>query len=515
MKRAVLALATALSLFGLMPFAANAAPTCSPTVNAPTQWPPANSVKTCVDGTPPVYPATWGFVRSTIEQLGANNSDAAERLKQIQVTSGETISVNIFDIGIPGGYAGVTHTTVENDSPVTIASSLVKQINDLSLPFYAAQTGKSFVIYAFSGNTTTFIMSTSVGAHETITQGSDVYGNTTATIDGIANSTITWYEFATQGVFSATSPPLNKPAAGTFNSTLGVTSYEEGRSPPDVLVNEKYHAIWERDGNNAFNNRITHTTAHETGHGLDHMYAWLAGFDNSTAHNKGFSDGTDFLAAVARDFEKMRLIPPCNFQATDGRIVYSPGAEDPPVRTGGAYASHGYYDDDNLSTGGLPGFLTDVVDHEGTLICNDREPISKYNNGGDTIDIITGASFPANAAFPNFNSDNFNAREHFANLYARFYGYPDTVANDGNPISGSDRLFQSGYHSAFACSSLYVGILTTYGRLPTSDELAQSGYVVPSVVDDGGPDNGMHGYGEKFHSCDGEISEESNFSFGS
>lgn len=464
---------------------AHAQVVCTQINSMPTQWPPAASALSCGEGSD--LPAYDGVMRSVLEDLGNRGDDASQRIKEAQIATGEVISIQLIDTSLSGGSTTVTHTTVSTDSLFSISTDLAAQINNVP-NFYASAWGNVITIYSFTGNTTTYSMTTSMGATSSITAGDDGFGNETATISAPLNSQIIWYDFWSQFDFISAAAPVNKPTNGTFNDRAAVTYHFQYLTPSSE--NELYSAVWEFDGNTVPVPILKSVTAHETGHHLDKIYGELFGLGVDT----DFSSGTDFRTALSRDLAAMALLRPCKTLATDARAV-----DENQNPTGGYYTNG---TDQQMAGDGVGGIYSYVQNSTGAYICG----ASGDGYGGGNPVTIGAAAFPRIS----FEDTEDGASEIFAEEFAVLEGFYDLEDNSGSPVHGSDYLFRD--TNAFACTRLYVEKLAKLGRLPTSEELANTGYAVPEELTSG-PDSGML-WGTHFHACDGTVGDFQRFNFG-
>lgn len=339
-----------------------------------------------------------------------------------------------------------------------------------------------------------------------------------------AATNITYYVFKNRNEFfeAASSPAgYGGPDAADIKNltgqdvpptTLGLSLLPGGSSTPFTLVFEQYtYALTDND-------KVAHTIAHEAGHQLDAIY----GGGNASSV---FSIQSAFQTAIQMDTSLINQNPACSFNATDGQnVMYQNGTY---VRIGGFYATR-------------PGVFSGVQDANGNYICsgsNGSGNTLSSNNAPNTV--LTGAVGPAYSSFNSTGTDNFkilqaafpqfaviffqnpnllaqqnqlnNSRELFAEEYSFVAGYVDTIGNSGTTIPGSDGVLNLG---VLSCTKLYVRTLTNYGRLPTAQELSQTGYSVTDPPLTSGVDAGYYGYGATAYFCDGS-SSHSNYSFGS
>ncbi len=493
-KRAAFALGAALALsfgLGLAAPAQAQTPTCVPVSATPSQWPPASSTLTCEDADPAAY---GGLMRSTVEALGAAGTDAAQRLREVEIYASETYSITITDAALPGGSATVSRSTLSTDSLYTIVSDFADQINNLpGGNYYAYVFGNQLTLQSFSPNTPSFTASTSSGAHLTLSLDPDGFGNLEATIDGSLGSSIAWYEFYSRGDFDNADfiDPKPDPLDPDQLSAAGITL------ATDTV---KYSAIFEWSHSFIETESIASVTAHETGHQVDHIYGKVFGISPTSNGDVAYSNSVDFKNALDRDLYVMAQIPPCAIDASDG---YAVNGDDPPARTGGYYFSSGTTTPD--PAGGMPGLLSGVQDRQGNFLCGEdgKTPYELLNS----VEMI-------DDKFPELRSSQYG--EIFAEVYAVINNFTDQKDNTGADRQGIDNVFTQTYsQSTFACSRLYVYTITTYGRAPTAYELSGTGYSVPDIISGAPVDNGLLGYGSRFHACDGTVSELLHFTFGS
>lgn len=270
-------------------------------------------------------------------------------------------------------------------------------------------------------------------------------------------------------------------------STAGISAFYNVQTNPPQLV-------------------LTSTTQNSTTFNRSKSSGATANFASGQIFK--FSDSSVFKRALEIDLEKMALVQPCAYNATDGYGVVG----DPPERSSGIWASADPYDQTiPLSTGGLGGMFSGAQNSQGGDVCDDRNLKSPYS--GDPVNVITGGGTTSNAAYKWFGDPlNLTPNEIFAEAYSYVSGFPDTIDNSQSSVPGSDTAFDVG---GFTCARLYVYTLTTYGRLPTGDELRSYGYSVPDVVGAGDPDAGAFGFGEYPHYCDGTVGELGHYGFGS
>jgi hypothetical protein len=501
LRRAFLALGAMIlgvGFFGAFPQQAQAQTvTCAPVNSSPSQWPLASNVQECTGSATPVY---GGIVRNTLESIGNDGTDAAQRLK-FTITASEAITVQVVDSSLTGGSSTATHTTVSTDSAYTIAADLANQIAQLP-NFVAYANGNVLYIYSFTGNTTTYVMGTSVGAHETITSTPDGLGNATGTIEGSPN-TFTWYDFANRQDYDSTTaigssdklPPLDLMNPDTFPGANGVTYVSE-------IATQKSSSIFEVSGYAINNEVIANTTAHETGHVLDHVYGKVFGVSPDSNSNIFYSNSVAFQNAFMLDRFYMDLVPVCSFQASNGQNV-----DDDGNPTGGPYASVGPDGISPGSDGGVPGSMSSV-----------EEPsTSGYICGGTYGDGRNAPYEPTTVAidtiFSTLRLDD--TAEVFAEWFAVQEGFSDQIDNSNSIIHGKDGVLNQSATGNYICTGLYVQTLRTEGREPSSYELSVTGYLVPDGPLAGGPDAGMYGYGFTFYACDGATTEHFIYNFGS
>jgi hypothetical protein len=474
--------------------------TCAPVNSSATQWPPGGSVLSCNGSANASY---GSLMRSTLETIGNDGSDAAQRLKFV-ITASETIYIEVVDPSLSGGAITASHITINTDSMYTIAADLADQIAQLP-NFVAYASGNVVYIYSFTGNTTTYNMSTSTGAHETITSTPDGLGNATATLAGTPSS-FTWYEFGSRYDYDAVStpiaadklPPVDLMDPDSAPQADGVTNVRE-------TATQQYSAVFEVNGYAVNNQIVQATTAHELGHVVDHIYGKLFSVPPDENDDVFFSNRTDFQQALTRDKFYMDLVPVCAFQASSGQ-----NRDGNDVRTGGPYASTA---DDGVSPsdhGGLSGTMTGVEDPSTSGYVCDEDGFGRNAPYEPTMTLI-------NTMFSSLRADKPEAAaEIFAEEYAVQAGFPDQWDNSGNPRHGKDGVFNQSFTGNFVCTNLYVYTLRNYGRTPNSYELSVYGYTVPDGPISGAPvDNGMYGYGATFYGCDGVTQEHADYGWGS
>lgn len=454
--------------------------TCSNVNNSPTQWPEAGTVRTC-SGTG--TPSNSGLVRGTLETIGAFPNDAAQRLRRQVITDGEVISITITDSSLPGGSATVSHTahgtqTTGADSLYTIGDNLASQINALGSgsDFYAYVSGNVVTILSFTGTTSGYSMSSS-GSSVTITAGTNANGDEIATLGAQVSQNWTWFDFANAYDFEHSNPAnggINGPAAPP--STLPADAYGDSYllssgSPP--VITGGVSGILENNAADGANQKIPHTTAHETGHRLDYLYGRKFGVGSGY-----YSDSSNYQNMLALDRDAMGQIPACRVQASDQTNDPGPGIH-----------------------GDVPSGLSGIIDRTGNYVCD---------NGGD--------GFSPSATWLSILDDDNHFRiervsggsspvpgELFAEQAAYLLGFDDLHDNSGNDINGSNGMFYSGGfgQQSYFCTLTYVAYLVEFGREPTSDELAPFGYFIPDGPIASGPDAGRYGPGATFKSCNG------------
>ncbi|MBA4049645.1 MAG: hypothetical protein C0464_01415 [Cyanobacteria bacterium DS2.008] len=474
--------------------------TCVPSNPNNAAWPTANSTMVCSNS------AKFNVMRSTLEAIGTDGSDAASRLQTQGTVAGDQVSITIFDDTTQQIIGTVGIITTIQDTPKTIADRIADNANtQYSTELFAYTQGLDIYIFSYLGHEISHMshQSGSNGITLTVTAQS-AYG-ISGTVGGSARNDITWWEFGSPAGFTNCTlgasgcPTDNKPSLTPLGS--GVYAITWGG------VNGAYTANFEHStGGGIADVTLKHTTAHETGHQLDDLYG-LAGFGGAV--NQKFSATTAFRNAVQRDLDLMALIPTCNFQASNGHTVFG----DPPVRTGGVYANA----DENgnpLPTGGSAGFFSYENDRFDSPICDDRTSVYPGNN---TVEVMKNAfTYFDGVLDPNAVSPREG--ELFAEIYAAAYaggsGFPDTVDDDGNPHSpGNDRLFNN--WQAFKCTRLYVQSLVMFGRMPTTYELTYEGYSIPGIISGAPVDNGMYGYGSTNFYCDGSSQYQGDYAWGS
>ncbi len=103
------------------------------------------------------------------------------------VTTGNTVTITVFDAGLAGGQKAKTYTVLAGDTLTTIATGLKNAINgDSSLTAIGVTATSSAAVTTLkstSVNVTSYTSSTSGGATETITLGANTFGYLTK-VDG-------------------------------------------------------------------------------------------------------------------------------------------------------------------------------------------------------------------------------------------------------------------------------------------------------------------------------------------
>ena len=104
------------------------------------------------------------------------------------ITTSNTVSITVYDIGLTGGSQMISHTVAGTDTPTTIASALASGINgnsNLSTLGVTATSASAVVsIKSTSPHLTTYIGSTNSGATETIAMSMNMNGSQTALVQG-------------------------------------------------------------------------------------------------------------------------------------------------------------------------------------------------------------------------------------------------------------------------------------------------------------------------------------------
>jgi hypothetical protein len=121
--------------------------------------------------------------------------------------------------------------------------------------------------------------------------------------------------------------------------------------------------------------------------------------------------------------------------------------------------------------------------------------------------------------YPGMKVNDSPAAEIFAQQYAIYLGFPDTVDNQGNPRNGSDAAYGTvGNVTAsaglFGCSNFQTRTLTNLGRSATTKELSGTGYSSPAGPIQSGVNAGYYGPYSNNTSCSG-TTNTGNYSFGS
>jgi RHS repeat-associated protein len=101
------------------------------------------------------------------------------------VTVGEQLSLTVSNASLSGGQETVSYTTMSGDTSSSIATALKNAINaDSNLQNINVSATSSSTVVSIATATTTYTESTSGGATETITLGSNSLGNSAAVIAG-------------------------------------------------------------------------------------------------------------------------------------------------------------------------------------------------------------------------------------------------------------------------------------------------------------------------------------------
>lgn len=221
-----------------------------------------------------------------------------------------------------------------------------------------------------------------------------------------------------------------------------------------------------------------HTIAHATAHEAGHQFSALAG---------NLANSPEFQQAWNRDMQFMSQVPPCTYEAIDPNGNYASSSNQTP-----------------LPTGGLDGLYTATKDSQGNFVCGTSGGRTS-NYPGDSVAVL-GQAFPY---FQPANGDpvpDFPVTEVFPEIFAFRAGFPDTINNAGAEIPGNNTVLNAA--EGLLCSQLYVNTWAEFGRNPSHDELAGTGYLVPA-----GGAGGVYGPTYTFYKCDGST-ETGEFNFG-
>lgn len=89
------------------------------------------------------------------------------------VTSGDSIGLNVFDAGLPGGHVNLSYTALMSDSLSDIATNLTALVNAnanlMAIGVTATSGGPDIALKSASPNTTTYSATLLLGATETLT----------------------------------------------------------------------------------------------------------------------------------------------------------------------------------------------------------------------------------------------------------------------------------------------------------------------------------------------------------
>lgn len=139
--------------------------------------------------------------------LAINQNTNAVALIGGSKTTGDTLTVTVYDAGISGGSQAVTYTVASTDTLTSIASGLASAITSNStvknIGVSATSSGTVVTIQSNSTNPTTYRQSTSSGATETIGLTVPTFAFQTAVIGGTKTTgnvlTITVYDSSLSG----------------------------------------------------------------------------------------------------------------------------------------------------------------------------------------------------------------------------------------------------------------------------------------------------------------------------
>ena len=151
-------------------------------------------------------------------------------------TTGNTLTITIYDSGLSGGTEAVTYTVLSGDTLSSIASAIASAINadsNLSgIGISATAVGTVVNMTSTSLNSTSYKQSTSGGATETISLGNATgvtqaaYNNVNELTGLSAGGSVRMQGRATKALASATinSNAVNQPWSQTFNGNATVSS---------------------------------------------------------------------------------------------------------------------------------------------------------------------------------------------------------------------------------------------------------------------------------------------------
>lgn len=122
-------------------------------------------------------------------------------------TTGDTLTLNVYDAALPGGVQAITYTVLAGDTLTTIATGLTTAINGnanlQAIAMSATSAGTVITLNSKSTNSTTYRATTSAAASETLTLSNPVSAWTAAVIAGTVTAgnvvTITFYDAGLTG----------------------------------------------------------------------------------------------------------------------------------------------------------------------------------------------------------------------------------------------------------------------------------------------------------------------------
>ena len=539
--------------------------------------------------------STGATERMTLGAFSGTNGQQVIRVGGT-VTVGDNLSFDISDVALPGGKQTINYTVSSGASLSSIACGLSSSINSnsslsaLGITSSCGGAGSDLLITSTSSNAFGVMLKGNVSFPPSCTvvtpapwSGVTIKrcGTASDTAVDLTLSTLNALIDTSQTPGGASAPDAAQRLAASNNITYYVYgNYVELRDslmdsrtggPPPEAFYRNPRLIPDRNARGASttgfedfapftiifdfytqdlvqNTKIPYTVAHETGHQLDGIYFDLFGSGFGTL-SRSYANGAGYSTAVSRDASLMNELPVCRAEATDGKAVFG----DPPVRSGGYYASSGTTEPGG--SGGISGLFTEGNDSNNAAICNDRSS----NLGSSSIDIIKNAYHGLNADGSNatgffkriYDEQDVGdllvvAQEMFAEQYAVLVGFTDTKDNDGATVIGHDSAFDVnggagsnlpgggniGFmfgdlnppttpdpafpYRIYGCSGLHVFQLAIHGEIPPSSRTSASFYPVPDTVPAGAPaDAGMKGYGTTHKYCDGGSEYQGDYSFGS
>ncbi|PZM81157.1 MAG: hypothetical protein DKT66_18200 [Candidatus Melainabacteria bacterium] len=175
-------------------------------------------------------------------------------------TTGDVLTLHVYDQGLSGGKRSVSHTVLSGDTLSSITSSLASAINGDSqlqaIGVTASSTGTLLTVNSVSFYTTTYTTARSAGATETITPGINPNGVQTAVIGGSKTTgnvlTITVFDSGLAGGSKAVNytvlsgDTLTSIAAGistAINADSALTSIGVTATSVNTVVNIKSASI--------------------------------------------------------------------------------------------------------------------------------------------------------------------------------------------------------------------------------------------------------------------------------